>query len=1230
MTEAESPLAGGSNPPAPPPSPPETDSRRGFWALFITQFQGAFSDNVYRTLAMFLIIGMVLPSLPGDSRELRMALVGALFALPFILFSMAGGYLADRFSKRTVTIGVKVFEVLIMLFVTAGLALEHAGMLLAGVFLMGTHSAFFGPSKYGLLPELLPEKKLSWGNGLLELGTFLAIVLGTIGGGWLFEFFQGPEARAGLILTALALVGLFTSFGIDRVPPANPSNQWSANFIGDLFGQLRTIRRDRVLMLAVLGNAYFFFLAALIQQYTIYAYGKDLLALDEGQITSYLMPAIALGIGVGSFAAGYLSGNKIEYGLVPLGSLGMTVFGAFLALPGRELPGVVTGLALYGFFAGFFIVPVTALIQHRPDPTEKGAVIAASNLLSFVGIFLAAGVFFVLAGLWQLSPRQVFVFTTIVTLGGSIYVVCLLPDSLLRFLLWIATHSIYRVRVMGRDNIPAKGGALFVCNHLSLADAVMLQASTDRPIRFIMLKAMYELPWIKPWARIMQAIPISSELRPREMIKSLQTASEAIQNGEVVCIFAEGQITRIGQLLPFRRGFERIMKDQTAPIIPVALDGVWGSLFSFEGGKFLWKLPHRLPHPITVNYGKPLPHTATPVQVRQAVLELMAEAWPKRRAHMQPLHRAFVRTARRIPFRFALGDLQTPHVTFGSALVRSVFLARRLRPTWSGQNMVGLLLPPSVGGALTNWAAMLCGKVPVNLNYTLSPDAIQSCVQQCHIKTIVTSRVFLEKIKLTVPGELIYLEDVARAPSGGEKLLSFLTARLLPVSLLERSLRDRSRRREEADRGEDSTNPDVRNAPSNLDAPPRQNAANVSPSPHFAESAEQNGERAGVRCSVPNATLPHPPPYVGGVNPLDRLATVIFSSGSTGEPKGVMLSHYNVSSNIEQLGQVFGFHSKDRMLGVLPFFHSFGFTGTLALPGVLGIGVVFHPNPLDAKTIGPLVSEYGVTFLLATPTFLQIYMRGCNPEDFGSLRLVAVGAEKLPERLAAAFDEQFGIRPFEAYGCTECSPAVTVNTHDFRAAGFRQVGGKRGKIGHPLPGVCARIINPETGEPVEIGQPGLLLVRGPNVMVGYLGKPEKTSEVLRDGWYTTGDIAALDEDGFLQITDRLSRFSKIGGEMVPHIKVEEKLHELAGATEQSFVVTSAADEKKGERLVVLHKLADDKLQPVLEKLTASDLPNLWKPKADAFLRVESFPMLGTGKLDLRKVKEIAAHPAAAA
>ena len=1134
---------------------------RGFWALIVTQFQGAFSDNVLKNLVIFMLIGLDISL--AEKHKIG-ELVGALFSLPFIVFSMAGGFLADRFSKRTISIGVKTFELFVMLFALGGLVwqqnLIHAGVpaslqtcwpLLGCVFLMGVHSAFFGPSKYGLLPELLPERKLSWGNGVLELGTFMAIILGTVAAAFMARDFHDAPWLSGVILLALAVFGFFTCLGISRVPAANPGKKFNVNFPGEVWAQIRLWRRDRPLFLAAIGNTYFNFLGALLLL-NLFFYGADVLHVDETKI-GFLNVALALGIGLGSMAAGYLSGGKIEYGLVPFGAFGLAVFSASLAPGGLSVNAVLVRLALLGFAGGFFIVPISALLQHRPDKTARGETLAAANLLSFVGIFLASGAHWLLAQAWQFNPRQIFLVGGALTFLGGIYALWLLPDAVLRFALWMLTRTLYRVRVLGRENIPDKGGALFVCNHVSFVDALLLIASTDRRVRFVMFAGIYELPWIKPFARLLGAIPISSAQRPRDLIRALRTATEAIRAGDVVCIFAEGQITRIGQLLPFRRGLEQIMKDVDAPIVPVGLDGVWGSIFSFEKRRFVWKLPRRIPYPVTVSFGAPMPPRATASGVRQAVQELLASAWSHRRARMQPLPRAFARSARRHPFRFALADAQSPKVRFGSALMKTIFLARRLKSDWAGQEKVGLLLPPSVPGALVNFAALFLGKAPVNLNYTLSGESLASCIRQCGIKTVVTSKVFLEKVKLTVPCELIFIEERAAHPRAAEKLAAFFLAWFLPVRWLERVL--------------------------------------------------------GCARKIQ----------------LDDLATIIFSSGSTGEPKGVMLSHYNIGSNIEQMEQVFSLDARDRILGVLPFFHSFGFTGTLCLPAVLGVGAVYHSNPLDARAIGPLVCDYKVTFLLATPTFLQLYLRGCEPEQFGSLRVVAVGAEKLPGRLASAFEERFGLRPFEAYGCTECSPAVAVNTHDFRSAGFRQVGVKRGKIGHPLPGLSVRIVDAETGQPVPLGQPGLLLVRGPNVMQGYLGLPEKTAEVLRDGWYVTGDIAALDEDGFLQITDRLSRFSKIGGEMVPHIRVEEKLHELAGATGQMFVVAAVPDEKKGERLVVLHMLSEAKWTELSARLPQLDLPNLWKPRPDQFFHVEAWPMLGTGKLDLRKIRELAAQ-----
>ena len=1142
-------------------------STRGFWALIATQYTGAFNDNALKFLVIYLIIAA---GLAPEDRDNFVTAILALFSVPFLLFSMAGGYLADRYSKRTVTIGTKCMEAGVMSIALAGLAFGNMPLKFAAMFLLSTQAALFSASKYGLLPELLPEKRLSWGNGIIELTTFVAIITGQLSAGLLAKYFHGRPEIAGVILLGITAAGLTTSLGITRVPAKDPAKVFRPNFIGDLWGEVRYMRKDRVLWLAVLGNCYLFFLGALLQP-IIVLYGTDILRLDEVH-TGILLASLALGIGLGSFVAGYLSGNKIEYGLIPLGSLGMTVFAAMLWTTGLTPLGFGIRLGLMGFFAGFYAVPIQALIQHRPEEIRRGAVIAAAGVISWIGISTASGVYpLLLSGLHlgryltlpglHLSVGEVFLAGGAMTLAATIYTVYLLPDSLVRLVLWMLTHTLYRIRVAGRDNIPERGGALFVANHMSWVDALLLIASTDRAIRFLMFKDIYEHPMVKPFAKMLRAIPISSTLRPRDMIRSLREASQAITDGEVVCIFAEGQITRVGHLLAFRRGLERIMKgvDEgiVAPIVPVALDGVWGSIFSFERGRFLWKVPQKIPYPVTVSFGAPLPPTATAFEVRKAVDELATEAYCQRARRLPTLDRAFLSTARRHPRRFAMADGQTGKISFGAALVRAVLLARRLRAHWDGHRMVGILLPPSVPGALVNYAALLSGKVPVNLNYTLSSEGLASCARQCELKTVIIAKALVERLKIEVPGSVLYLDEIIGEPGAMEKLTAFLMAKFLPAGMLLRAL----------------------------------------------------GQKK------PKA--------------VDDLATVIFSSGSTGEPKGVMLSHANLAANVEQVGQTFFLDKGDRILGILPFFHSFGFTITLILPAVEGVGVVYHLSPLDAKAIGALVEQYRVTFLLSTPTFLQGYLRRSSPEQFGSLAYVLVGAEKLPERVAQAFEDTFGLRPLEGYGATECSPVVAVNALDFRAAGFRQVAQKRGRIGHPLPGVSVRIVDPDTFTPVALGQPGLLLVRGPNVMLGYLGNPEKTAEVLRDGWYVTGDIASQDEDGFLTITDRLSRFSKIGGEMVPHGKIEERLHELAGSTEQVFAVTSLPDEKKGERLIVLHTLPEEKLQEILKALPSSGLPNLWIPRANQFFHVDALPYLGTGKLDLRKVRDVARELAAA-
>jgi len=357
----------------------------------------------------------------------------------------------------------------------------------------------------------------------------------------------------------------------------------------------------------------------------------------------------------------------------------------------------------------------------------------------------------------------------------------------------------------------------------------------------------------------------------------------------------------------------------------------------------------------------------------------------------------------------------------------------------------------------------------------------------------------------------------------------------------------------------------------------------------------------------------------------DDELTVIFTSGSTGVPKAVVLTHHNIATNVQAIEQVIHPRANDVILGIVPFFHSLGFMVTLWGPLLLDVRIAYHFTPLDARQIAKLTRERKASILLATPTFLRSYLKRCDPEDMKTLEIVVAGAEKLPIALCDAFEQRFGVRPVEGYGTTELSPLVSVNVPRSRSHGVA-VDCKEGSVGRPVPGVSVQVVEPESFESLPVGADGMLLVKGPNVMKGYLGQPEETARVMHNGWYITGDIARLDSDGFIYITGRLSRFAKIGGEMVPHGRIDEVLHDILGDDDNGevrAVVTSVPDQRKGERLVVVHTRLTMAPDEICRRLAAAGLPNLWIPSPDSFLEVESIPVLGSGKTDLKTVAELA-------
>ena len=759
-----------------------------------------------------------------------------------------------------------------------------------------------------------------------------------------------------------------------------------------------------------------------------------------------------------------------------------------------------------------------------------------------------------------------YILAAVVAYMGLYTVLAWISPQILRPFWWLIAHSLHKFHVYGRDRIPPTGPVLIVANHVSYIDWMLFWLACPRKLTFVLWAGYRKYPLLRFFLSFVKRRTIFLENRtsaPHALAEALQKVADSLAGGRCVLVFPEGRHTRNGQMMPFQRGIEWVVKRAGVPvsIVPACLWNMWGARFTWKGGRLFWKRPAEIRQRVAIQFGHPLPGETKVADIRAAVVECQAECARNQSEYVIPVHAGFVRKAARIGnfFQVAYVDASAGSdrtLTWPKALVGAWCLAKWLKTRLpANEKNIGIWLPTGLGCAFANIALAFLRKTSVNLNYTSGTAAVRSAAKAADLGTVITAKKFLARVPLDLPPEvrLIHLEDALASIPGWWKLIRLVAILALPGWFLDRFV---------------------------------------------------------LRCR-----------RFG----WDDLLTIIFSSGSTGDPKGVMLSLRNVSSNADGFQKGVNFTPRDRMLCTLPVFHSFGFTVCLWAPVSIGMMSVCYPDPRAAKEVGELCKRWACTIVLGTATFVRFYLRRCQPDDFRSVRLFICGAEKLPVNLTEEFHQKFGVLPLEGYGCTETSPAVSVNLPDITLQGVRQISNRIGTTGQPIPGVAVKAFNDETNAPLPTEEEGVLCVRGPSVMVGYLHQPDRTAQVIRDGWYSTGDFGKLEADGFIRITGRLSRFAKIAGEMVPLERLEDEMHELlATGGDRAVAVGAVPDVKRGERLVVLHSAEyRDHLPGMFARLREKGLPNLWIPDIRDCYQVEAFPVLGSGKLDLRAIAEVA-------
>ncbi len=1145
------------------PQPPS--STRSLASLLAAQALVTFISSA-ANLILFALVqfrGVLPPDRDPDSIK---GLLSVLLALPLVAFAPTAGWVNDRFAKSRVLNFCLAGQVLILVLLAAALWFHLLWGAIGALFLIALQTAVFAPAKRAVLLEVVGPQKLSRAVGLMEMLSVTAILLGAFGGGRIFDFWSAGTVDpwhgalyATGVLTVLAAVAWAILQGMAPTRPQSAEPfRWS--LLVRHGAQIYELLRSRPLRRATYGIMFFYGLGAYVYLLALQI-GADAHARGIGSATAASVMLLLMGVGTmaGNFAAGMFSRRGVELGFIPIGGALLCVSLATLAWQAPHFGlWFHADLALAGFASGLFLVPLYAFLQQTAGDDRRGRVLAGVGLLDSLAGLGGSGLFTLTASdrVLDLSPVGHLYLLAGLTLAGLLY--ALRHTGFEAFCVVLRTISalFYRVRVQGLEHVPARGGALVICNHVSYIDAMILQVACPRRVHFLAFADSRQPRWIR-FAHRATGVRM---ILPRRARAAAKRAVDRLREGELVCIFPEGQINRTGMLMEIRKGFEAVARRAGVPVVPVYLDRRWSPMFAFSGQKYFWKQHHhRLPCPITVNFGPPLaPATADAITVRKVLLDLGEAAFSARPELCGHLGRECVRSLARRPWEVQVIDRTGDRsvVKAGTLLAVSAAVSRRLARL--PDRRIGIVLPPSAGAFVANLAVLLAGRIPVNLNFTAGKAAIEASLRLGEITTVLTADAVRKKVpNFPWPEHTLDLKQEILAVGKPAILRWLIAAWLLPGKVI----------------------------------------ANLLGLPHVGDTAE---------------------------------AGLLFTSGTAGEPKGVPLTHRNLLGNCAQISATGILPKEKSLLGCLPIFHSMGFTATLWYPLLRGCQVVTIPSPLDTRKMAEVIAAEQVRVLVGAPTFLRPLLKKAERHELRSLHFMVSGAEKMPIDLHEQIKERFGVMLLQGYGLTETTPVTNVNLPDPERKGhpleFRH-GHRLGSVGRLLPGMTARIIDTETEADLPLTATGMLWLRGANVFGGYLNDEQKTRTALRDGWFVTGDLGRFDEDGFVYIEGRLARFSKIGGEMVPHGTIEQKINEAYQIDLNEgprIVVIGVPDSSKGEALVLLTSI-DLNGDDLRERLFQAGLPNLWIPKI--IRRVEKIPLLGSGKTDLKGCRELAVEAA---